>query len=185
LQPVARQEIWTKESWGGGGVSKQLIKNSRMPLSGRKGGGGDNTSVAVAAKPCCRTAAPSYPPPSPSVTELNQMPHICHSSSATVTTERDRGARGTTSAEGASQGNDEHVGGGGEGPPAPERQRCPSRREGDIDTASAASPRRRTYVITAPPGERRAQRGGGGARAPQHRRTPSTRGPSTPLCHTS
>ena len=75
-------------------------------------------------------------------------------------------------------------GGGGEGPPTPERQRCPSRREGDIDTASAASPRRRTYVITAPPGERRAQ-GGGGARAPQHRRTPSTRGPSTPLCHTS
>jgi len=27
--------------------------------------------------------------------------------------------------------------------------------------------------------------GVGGARAPQHRRTPSTRGPSTPLCHTS
>jgi hypothetical protein len=42
---------------------------------------------------------------------------ICHSSSATVTTERDHGARGTTIAEGASQGNDERVGGGGgEGP---------------------------------------------------------------------
>jgi hypothetical protein len=150
-----------------------------MPRPTVLGGGGRPTH-----NPCCRTTAPSYPPP-PLVTELNQMPHICQSSSATVTTERDRGARGTTSAEGASQGNDERVGGGGEGPPAPQCQRCPSRREGDIDTASAASPRRRTYVITAPPGERRAQRGGGGARAPQHRRTPSTRGPSTPLCHTS
>jgi hypothetical protein len=86
---------------------------------------------------------------------------ICH---ATVTTERDHGARGTTSTEGASQGNDERIGGGGEGPPAPQRQRCPSRREEDIDTASAASPLRRTYVITAPPGERRAQRGEAGGR---------------------
>jgi hypothetical protein len=43
------------------------------------------------------------------------MPHICYSSSATVTTKCDRGARGMTSAEGASQGNNERVCVGGRG----------------------------------------------------------------------
>ena len=54
-----------------------------------------------------------------------------------------------------------------DGPLAPQCQRCPSRREEDINTASATSPQRRTYTITAPPGEQRAQGGGAGG-LPRH-----------------
>jgi hypothetical protein len=43
------------------------------------------------------------------------MPHICQSSSTTVTTKRDRAAWEATSPEGESQGNDERTGGGGRG----------------------------------------------------------------------
>ncbi len=51
--------------------------------------------------------------------------------------------------------------GGGEGPLAPQRQRCLSRCEEDINTASATSLQRRTYTVMVPPGEQRAQGGGG------------------------
>ena len=81
-----------------------------MPLSGKNGwgGGGDK-----AANPCRRITARAID--ATTATPPQQPSTICHSSSATVTTERDHGARGTTSAEGASQGNDERVGGGGRG----------------------------------------------------------------------
>ena len=73
--------------------------------------------------------------------QQNQMPHICQSSSMTVTKKRAtpgrqqarRGkVRGTTSARG----------GGGEGPLAPQCQRCPSRNKENINTAYATSPQR-------------------------------------------
>ncbi len=48
--------------------------------------------------------------------------------------------RGQT--EGESQGNNKRTGGGGEGPLAPQCQRCPSRRKEDINTAAATSPQR-------------------------------------------
>ena len=64
---------------------------------------------------------------------------------------RDSGARGTPSVRGGS----------GKGPPAPQRKCCLLRRQEDIDTTSATSPRQQTYTITAPPGERQAQGEGG------------------------
>ena len=116
----------------------------------------------MAAKPCCGTAAPSYPPPPPLgdriKSDASHLPLLLRDGDNRTRSQR----QGDYERGGGKPGERRaRWGGGGEGPPAPERQRCPSRREGDIDTASATSQRQRTYAITAPPGERRAQGGGG------------------------
>ena len=168
-----------------------------MPLSGRKGwgGGGNNTSIAVAANPCCRTTA------------------HCHSSLATALIEHDSGAGGTRSARGAKglpplqrrghlltcgpstqplqlllsdssnrtqsrcQGNNERTGGRRAARAATPR---PSVGAQAIDTASATPPQRQPRPNTnAVPGGQ--QVGGGDEGPPAQQRSqhhPSTHGPS-------
>ena len=165
------------------------IKNIQNDLHGNNGRAGDDmtaTAMIGGGKYIPRRTLTlplplPHGPPTPSATEQNQMPHICHSSSETLTTKRDRAARGTTSAEGKSQGNDKRGGGGGGGwaacaamPALPvEARGRHQHRLCHFPTAANIHDHGATRGTTSAGG------GGGGPPAPQHRHTPSTRGPST------
>ena len=113
------------------------------------------------------------------------MPHICYSSSATVTTKCDRGARGMMSAEGASQGNNERVCVGGRGAAHAATPALPVEVQGGRPHRLCRFPTAANICDHGATRGTTSAEGGGGPPSPQYRRTPSTRGPSTPLCHSS
>ena len=113
------------------------------------------------------------------------MPHICYSSSTTVTTKCDRGARGMTSAEGASQGNNERVCVGGRGAAHAATPALPVEVQGGRPHRLCRFPTAANICDHGATRGTTSAEGGGGPPSPQYRRTPSTRGPSTPLCHSS
>ena len=108
-------------------MSKQLIKYMRRHRTTLidvqchcRGGkeGGDNTSVlAVAVNPCCRTTAPSYPPPPP----------LRSSFPCVITYVRRRGeaAEAVSKSPSRLDGQRWRCGAGGPAPPPPMRSSFP------------------------------------------------------------